>query len=198
MRFHLFDIQIRFSLWFFAVAACAALLQKGPLLYYFVLPIATHELGHLLVMAVLGVQIEEIAFTPVSLAIRRKQGRMLSYGGEVAVSLGGVAANLLMAFFLYRFAFQSMRTTLLLACNVAVAVFNLLPVGSLDGGQVLRHVSSRFFSLRVADILSRVISFVVLTPMTAVAVLVLLRQKGNFTLLLVCVYLTVTLVLRAE
>lgn len=196
MRIHLFGVDFRFSFCFFVVAACFLSLDRGSLAVFFVLPILVHELGHLLVMALLGIGVSEVAFTPVSLRVTRRGSRLLPYGQEIAVSLGGAAANLMVALLLYVFCFQSMRTMLIIAANTAVALFNLLPVGNLDGGQLLRLFCSRFFSLSAADLVSRAVSFLVLTLLFAFSIFLLLRPERNFTLLLCCLYLTATLILR--
>ena len=196
MKIRLGSVNFTFNFWFFAVIACFLTLDKEVLAYYCMLPVITHELGHLLVMAVLGVPISEVAFTAVSLRITRKSDRFYSYSAEIAISLAGAAANLFMAFLLYKFAFQSMRTMLLIACNVATAMFNLLPIGNLDGGQVVRLLCSRFFSLRAAAVVSRTVSLAVLSPLFGVAIFLLLGQKGNFTLLLACLYLAFIVLFR--
>lgn len=193
LRLQIGGAEVIFSFWFFAVIAVFLLLDRNVLLWYLVLPVLIHELGHFLAMALCGVRIRAIAFTPVSVNIRRRSN--ISVRREVAVTLGGVAANLLASALLYLFCFQSMRVMLLLAANVAVALFNLLPVGNLDGGQLCSLLCMHFFTPRLALVISRAVSFLALTPLCAAAVLLLLRG-GNFTLLLMCAYLGVTIVLR--
>jgi Zn-dependent protease len=82
-----------------------------------------------------------------------------------------------------------MRSMLLVAVNLAAAVFSLLPVGNLDGGAVVRLVSERFGGVGFAYNASRLCSFVVLVPLFAFAFWLLIGSQRNFTLLVVCVYL---------
>lgn len=189
-------LRLVFSFWFFAVMACFALFSRQALLLYLVLPVLIHEGGHLLVLALLRVPVREIRFTPVSIAIQTGRPRALSYGRELAVAAAGIAANLLVAFLLWRLAFPSMRTMLMIASNLAVALFQLLPAGHLDGGQLLRCLCDILFPPGLARAVSLVISFAILTPLTALSALLLLRGRVNATLLVSCVYLMISVIAR--
>lgn len=188
-------LRLVFDFWFFAVIACLALLNRQALLLYLILPVLIHELGHLLVLACLRIPVAEVHFAPASITIRTRAAH-LSYPRELAVACAGVAANLLAAFFLWRTAFLSMRTMLMIAANLAVALFNLLPAGRLDGGQILRCLCDILFPPHVARNISRIVSFLILTPLFALSVLLLLRGVANFTLFLCCVYLVITVLFR--
>lgn len=195
MHFKLRGIDFHLSFWFFAVVACFALLDKGALLFYFVLPIAVHELGHLLVMAALGVGVQSVSCTIMGVDIRRDT-RALSYGREIAVCLGGVAVNLLLAAVLYLCVFQSMRVMLLVAANIAVAIFNLAPIGDLDGGQIVRLTCERFFSPDTARVISKGSSVLVLACLFGLAIFLVLIRWFNPTLLIACGYLAVNVLLN--
>ena len=184
----LLGIRIRISFWFFAAIALALLLDGRVLLWYIALPVALHELGHLAVMAVCRVKVAEIYFTPVSVRIMTK-GYAISYRKELAIAVGGIAANLAAALLWRLFAFQSMRAMLMIASNLAVAAFNLLPVGNLDGGRVVSILCARYLRPDTARIISALVSFAALVPLTAGAAFLLLSGSGNFTLMLLCVYL---------
>jgi Peptidase family M50. len=109
------------------------------------------------------------------------------------VAAAGAAANLLAAAVLYRFAFQSMRTMFLIAANMAVAAFNLLPIGNLDGGEMLRLMTERAGGVAFSWKIARAASFFALVPLFAAALFVL-GQGGNLTLLVTCVYLAAAVI----
>ena len=189
-------IQIRLSFWFFALFAFFTLLvERHILLWYIAMPILVHELGHLIAMIGCSVKIREIDFTPVSLRIRGG-GQGLSYGKELIVALGGVTANLGMAIFLWLFAFQSMRTMLLIAANLAVAAFNTMPVGGLDGGRVVSALCARYLAPETARLVPRLIGFAALAPLAALSIFLIREGGGNFTLALICGYLAIQMILR--
>lgn len=184
----LLGVRLRVSFWFFAAAALALLLDAHLLLWYLALPVFLHELGHIAVMAFCRVKVAEIYFTPVSIRIIT-QGQATSYRKELAISLGGIAANLVAALLWRLFAFQSMRAMLMVASNLAVAAFNMLPVGNLDGGRALSILCARYLRPDTARIISALAGFAALVPLTAGAAFLLLSGSGNFTLALACVYL---------
>jgi len=182
------NIRLRLSFWFFALIALFLLLDRRIILLYIALPVIVHELGHIIVMAFCKVKITEISLTPVSVRIIAGSP-VLSYRKELAIAAGGIAANLIIALLWRLFAFQSMRVMLIVASNLAVAAFNLLPVGNLDGGRIVRILCARCLSPGLASAISKLISFAVLVPLSAIAAFLLLRGNGNFTLALVCAYL---------
>ena len=183
----IFNIRLHLSFWFFALIAFALHFDRHVLLWYIALPVAVHELGHMLVMMVCKVELTEIHLTPVSIRMTTRS-RDLSYSKELAVAMGGIITNLLLALYLWLFAFQSMRTMLMVASNLAVAAFNLLPVGNLDGGRIVGLICNRYFLPNTAYKISNLVGFIVLVPLCALAGFMLL-SGGNFTLALICGYL---------
>ncbi|MDL2232802.1 site-2 protease family protein [Ruminococcaceae bacterium OttesenSCG-928-L11] len=194
MKTRLFGIEISFSFWFFAVLLAVLVTGQEVLAFYFLLPVAIHELGHLVAMAAAGIRVERVAFRAFGIDIQRSRSATASYGRELAIAVGGVAANFLTALLLYGFAFQSMRVILLVSVNVALGLFNSLPVGTLDGGQILQILLTRWGSLETAATVSRICSFFVLIPLFALSILLLLRGTANVSLLVACVYLACTVI----
>lgn len=189
MKFRIGGTDVELSFWFFAAVAIFTALSDNTLAFYFILPAAIHELGHLILIAAGPAKIESIRFTAFGIDIKKKREQAPALGYELAVSLAGSLANLITAAALYFFAFQSMRSMLLISANLAIAAFNLLPVGTLDGGEIARKISEYYFKPRTAFMLSRVCSFLTLVPLFAAAIFLILLPQRNFSLLLVCVYL---------
>ena len=181
------NLRLRLSFWFFVLVVLALQLDRQILLWYIVLPIAVHELGHLVAIGLCRVGLKEIALTPVSIRIITRGGA-ISYRKELVIAAAGIAANLILALALRLFAFQSLRTMLMIASNLAVAAFNLLPVGNLDGGKLTGLFFARYLEPRAAQTASAMVNFIVLVPLSCLAGLLLLRGE-NFTLAVICVYL---------
>jgi len=181
------NVRLRLSFWFFALVAFSLRLERQVLLWYIVLPIVVHELGHLLAIAFCRAGLREIHLTPVSIRIVTRAVTH-SYRKELIIAGAGIAANLILALWLRLFAFQSLRTMLMIVSNLAVAAFNLLPVGNLDGGKLAGLFFARYLEPRAAHTAGAALSFIVLLPLSCMAGLVLLRGE-NFTLAAICVYL---------
>lgn len=189
MRFRLGGTDIELSFWFFAVVAVFAALSKDILAVYFIIPVVIHESGHFIAIAAGRVKIESIRFTAFGIDIKKKQQPGLAPGIELAVLFAGAAANLASAAGVYFFAPKTMRSVLFVSVNIAVAIFNLLPIGNLDGGGIARLISGYYFKPRTAFFLSRLFSFLALVPLFASAIFLILTPQRNFTLLLISVYL---------
>lgn len=197
MRFRFGGTDVELSFWFFAVVAVFAALSKDILAVYFMLPVIIHETGHIVAIAVCRVEIESIRFTAFGIDIKKKQQPGLMPGVELAVLFAGALANLAAAAGTYFFAAESMRSMLFVSVNIAVAIFNLLPIGSLDGGGIARVISEYYFKPRTAFVLSRLFSFIALVPLFAAAIFLILTPERNFTLLLICAYLLADVIAAA-
>ena len=181
------NVRLRLSFWFFALVVLALRLDRQILLWYIVLPVAVHEFGHLLAIVLCRVGLREIHLTPVSIRIITRNTAH-TFSKELIIAAAGIAANLLLALTLRLFVFQSLRTMLMIASNLAVAAFNLLPVGNLDGGKLAGLFFDRYLDPNTAHAASTIVSFIVLLPLSCLAGLVLLRGE-NFTLAAICIYL---------
>lgn len=195
IAFNIGRLELRFTFAFFAVVSCFVLMDRAVFALYLVLPVIIHELGHILALTLCGAGIRSVTFTAVSVDMQKKNIAGLSYKKEILINAAGILANLIVAIWLYCTAFQSVRTMFLIAANIAVAIFNLLPIGNLDGGELVRLLGERYGGVEFGHRLSWAASFMALTPLSAVAILLFLRGE-NITLLITCVYLALVIIKR--
>lgn len=194
MRFRILNTDVTLSFWFFAVITLFIVSSTNELALCFALPVILHELGHIIAIIAFNIKIKAIRFTAFGIEIEKEKNAKGGVVREVVVGLAGIAANLIVAAALYFFAYKSMLTMLMISANLAVAMFNLLPIGNLDGGEIAKNLSEYFFKPRLAYLLSRIFSFLALVPLFAASIFLLLLPGRNFTLLLLCVYLLIDVI----
>ena len=100
--------------------------------------------GQIPAIRALGGRIESLRLTGVGAVLRTRRAGLCSYREECLVALAGPLASLLLALGAGTWArvFGGADAYLLTGISLAQGVFNLLPAGPLDGGRVLRAVSS--------------------------------------------------------
>ena len=179
--------RVRLSVLFFAMAALWLTLDRSGMAGWCVAASSLHELGHLTMLAVFGHAPAELCAGAFGLRLTQAPDTLLSYRQSIAVALAGPAVNLLLAG--VTAACGDERVT---AVHLVLGVFNLLPMASLDGGQALYHTLAARRSETHAHTVMRVLSVAVLLPLTAAGSW-LLWANGNFTLLLVSLYLSLRL-----
>ena len=86
---------------------------------------------------------------------------------------------------------------LLALITINLGVFNLLPIEPLDGGQALFCLLALFVSERTANRVVMAVSVLVLFPLGVAGWMVMLGSRYNFSLLAVCVYLFLLILLKA-
>lgn len=80
--------------------------------------------------------------------------------------------------------------------NLCTGLFNMLPVMSLDGGQLMYVILCRKFSEKSAEKIINITAVIILFPLTVLGFMLLLNSKYNFSLLFVCSYLIASLLCK--
>lgn len=168
-----------------AISVCAALL---------------HEIGHLLCLFWYGETPQSLKLGLAGMEIVRAKGQKLSFHQEIVVSLAGPLINLALFALLAALSgwSEGERERMMEAAmvNLMLALFNLLPVSTLDGGRALYFFLCRFCTAPAAQRVVTVCSIVCLLPCAFIGFFLLLQSGYNFSLLLVTVYLCFLLAAR--
>lgn len=115
------------------------------------LAVAVHELGHVLVLRLLGGRVRELRVGLTGLCITYT-GRT-GYAGQFFAALAGPAAGLAFAFFAARLGreWESGFCCLSAGISALLSAFNLLPALPLDGGRMLEAVLCAALPLERAE-----------------------------------------------
>ena len=141
-----------------------------------------HELGHIFVIRLMGGAIKGIRITAIGAELILD--RPLGYWQEGVSALAGPGMNLLLTMICCNFE----KGLVFSGLNLALAVFNLLPVGRLAGGRALHCTMALLAGPGAADWLGSRLDWLCTVGALA-AGLFLAGVKGNFTLLLVAFWL---------
>ena len=134
-----------------------------------------HELGHLAAAWGLGVRVRRLRLD--LFGARMELEGLLSYGQEFLTAAGGPLASLLSAALVYPIADRGGGTWagLFFWGSLLLGGVNLLPVGTLDGGRMLRSGTALLWGDRVSTVLWRGTTLVFLGLLWMLTVYALLR-----------------------
>lgn len=147
-----------------------------------------HELGHIVMMRCFHIPLRSVRLSVFDVLI--DADRPDRFIADFCITLGGPAANLLGAVLSAPFSRG------MLYAHLALGVFNLLPVMSLDGGRLLTLLLSRRFLPKTCTILLRITTFALLLPLFTAGLLILFRSGYNYSLLAVSLYLLAVLLFK--
>lgn len=146
-----------------------------------------HELGHIVAMNLFGIKIYEIKILPFGIDIK-KEICITSYKTDIIIGSAGILTNLLLIICSI-FLPQNNITQFFILSNILLILINVLPIKTLDGGQMLEKFLSMKFDIQTAENIVSVLSFICIILLGSVAIWLLLYSGYNFTLFLICVYL---------
>lgn len=194
MKFKLLGVQITVSFYFVALLIVLMALDSSRLILSALVAALLHEAGHFAVMLCCKQLPQSLSLYPFGMKIVKPNNSVLSYQKEILIYLGGPLTNLACFFLLSLLPGSAASPSA--AAHLALCLFNLLPIGALDGGMIAEAILHRFLSEKAANISSIVLSALCIVPVGLLAVWMVLQEHGNFSLLLTVLYLAVLLVCK--
>lgn len=134
-------VRVKVHPLFLALLCIAALGGQGKPALIVVGLLLSHELAHVLVARAYGLEVEEIEFLPFGGVARLRGLSTLDPAVESVVALAGPLNNFLLlalGVLLWEGGASGPLTELFIEGNLALALFNLIPVLPLDGGRFCR------------------------------------------------------------
>lgn len=189
MSFRIGNCKVTVSFFFFAVLCICSMSDFGHMTLYGMLAAFLHELGHLFTAFMFGLFPDSVSVGSAGfimhipeLDVNRKV--------QILTALSGGAVNLVLfsvsAFFCREFA----------AANLALCILSLLPCDPFDGGIIIRSILEKFLSDRKADLIVLFLTILFLAVLVFFGVLVLLRSRYNFSLLILSMLIFTTICQR--
>ncbi|ARP50290.1 hypothetical protein B6259_05000 [Ruminococcaceae bacterium CPB6] len=200
MIFFTGNCRVETTVPFFALMAFLLLADRTGAALCGLCAAALHEGGHLLAMHLCGRAPIKIRFTALGAEISAEGGTE-SYLEDAFIAAAGPLVNLLLYLLLLLcriLAPVSPAVQLFALANIVLAVFNLLPVQPLDGGQALLSLLSCHCKRETSYRIVQICSFMTLVPIGVAGFLLLFRSHWNVTLLLADIYLFILLLMKPE
>lgn len=191
MKLKILGIDIYVSVAFCAIITLMLVIDRTGSIIPLLAGTAVHELGHLIAMRNQKNPVKKIMLIPAALLI---VGGVTSSDKEEinTVSAGPIANIAVGGFFLLLFWVIGKEMLLLYAViQLALAVFNLLPVKGLDGGTLLFIALRRKMELSTAELLVKIISFVLSAGLAILGALLFVTVPQNPSLLICGIYLVI-------
>ena len=111
----------------------------------FLIFVSIHELAHLLVGILIGGIPEKMTISPLGMSLE-----FYSYGKDKRIcrilffSIGPII-NFIIALITKIFFLENELTTIIIYTNMAIGIFNLMPILPLDGGKIVKEILKSFF-----------------------------------------------------
>lgn len=197
MRLKIFSVPLYISYPFLCLVALFIITGEFNGFLYCIFAVIIHESGHLVMMIKYGCLPEKIKISLFEIAIISNTRPQKSQKENIKIIFFGPFANFICFILFYLLYLFSGPLFLPLAlANLSVGLFNILPVMSLDGGQLIFLILRIKLSDSNAEKFVNILSFIIIFPLSALGFLVLFNSKYNFSLLIVCVYIIMSLVCR--
>lgn len=198
MQFKIHGITFRISFSFFAVILILLTGTKSKYLINTLLFSVIHEIGHLAALKACKVTVGSFSLNLFGAEIKRTDSVTTGYLKDAFISFGGPAVNLLI-FIMFRVLYliypaAEIKTVSLI--NIYIAIFNLLPLSSFDGGLILCALLSRAFGEKASHKISTLFSYAVCMPFIVLSVAVFIKNHGNIYPAVISIYLLLTLVFK--
>lgn len=170
---------------FMLLVAAALYFDPGWIMPGIVISVVVHELGHIIVLNIIGVPIEAIEFSISGIAIKTDY-RLMSYFQEFVASISGPVASYVLAAAL---SFAARKTgyeyiNIIAGISMIYGIFNLLPIRPLDGGSALNACLNIIFSLEISEKIITIIEIVAIDSIFIFALWFSFYIQFNPTLIL--------------
>lgn len=141
-----------------------------------------HEMGHVIIAGLYGYTTTKITVSFFG-AMAEIVGISFRGSQTIIICLAGPLVNLILALvfsFLHKI-FNSSQLLTLMQINIALAIFNLLPIYPFDGGRIHRAFLFYIVNDSLAVLISNITSLIGVVGLLVLAVL-----TGNFILIFIC------------
>lgn len=162
MSFYISNLEVNVSFYFWLVMSFLCFYTDDNIIIASIFFVLLHELAHIVMLLLLKQRIQKIILLPFGVKICKNDSINCSYINEFFIFIAGVLVNfLLFILFLFLYnTFYNYEYLIFSSINLALCIFNLLPVSVLDGGNLLRLFTVNVFGLSIGEYISNKVSVI--------------------------------------
>lgn len=181
-------MKVEINLKIFIALLLFILLDNVNTYIIFLVSIIIHELAHLIVGIILGGTPKKMTISIFGVALE-----FYSYGKNTSICkiiffLIGPLINFLIATIMTSVAIDTKLAELIIVINIAIGIFNLIPILPLDGGKILKEILKNIIGAERANkIMIHFSKFLLILASLSYSVLIL--KIKNIAILFILLYL---------
>ena len=186
-------MEFKIDIKIFLIALVFLLVNQIDMYILFMLFAIIHECFHLLAGIILGYKVKSMQIMPFGLSICFKEKEEeyntkirksnINNLKKIIILMAGPFSNIVIAFI-----FLSLNIIEPVYINILIAIFNLLPIFPLDGGQILNRVLRIIYGNFEAYRISNSINNIIMCIITALASIGILYFK-NIAILFIVIFM---------
>ena len=193
------NLKIKFG--FFSVfIALAFLCSANKFTFLSLLAAAIHELGHIIAAKLFNIRLCEMNFGLLGARLKTS-GSLCSYSQEILLCFFGPLFNFLSAIIVYVFSKNagniSEEIEFFILSSLILAILNLLPIRTFDGGRILEAVLLYFMPVEKVFFIINLLSFFIIFSLWCVSVYFLLIYTSSLGLFIFSLSLFVSLFIES-
>lgn len=174
--------------------------DEGRSLVYIILSASFHESAHIFFYHIFKAKISSVKILPFGISASFHSTVKLSYRKETIALFAGPCFNFIIAVLCYiiNLFIYIEGLDIFFIYNAAYFAVNMLPIFPLDGGRIIRNFFLHGFSENTAIKISNISTLFFLTLLLIFGIFLFVYGKGNFSLILICIYLFIMFFVNPE
>ena len=194
------NIKLNSNFYFVVIITLMLVIDRS---YYFILGMlfaVMHELGHVMTILLKKSRVNKIKFGLINIDMVYDSSSFsnINYKDELLIYISGSLVNFMLCliFIFIYYVINIYFFKIIAYQNFFIGTVNLLPIESLDGHRILSVILSRKFDINICEKILNIVSVIFLVPVSVLGIIILVKSKYNFSLLIFGVYLFSRIILK--
>lgn len=148
-----------------------------------------HEVAHLIAAVCIGLRSSHIVLYAFGVNLKLKNTLIYSFSDEIILYLSGPLLNLIIAVIAIPLTKYGNLWNYLYWNNLMLSLFNLMPIGPMDGGILLKKFLTRRVGYIVAGKIINIISAVLIVCLVICEIVLIRISSFNFSIIFISIFL---------